>query len=90
MAHNRHRILAAVTVLLAVDTPEAGRLVVYVSVSPPILCRLCSCHTGILVVVDQNSQAVEVHNSAVVEEDRNTAVVEDSHAADPGQGKTTW
>lgn len=68
VGHNHHRILAAVTVLPVVDNPEAGSLVVCVSVSPPIVCRLYSCHTGILVVVvDHNFQAVEVHNSVVVE-----------------------
>jgi len=88
--HNHHHILAAVTVLLAAGNPEADILVVYVSISPLPLKRLCLCHTGILVVVGHNCLAEGVHNSVVVGEVRNAVVVKDSHAAAPGQGKTTW
>lgn len=43
------------------------------------------------MVVGHNFRVVEAHNFVGVVERRNrVAVGEDSHAAAPGQGKTTW
>jgi len=89
VGHRDPHILAAVTVLLAVGSPEAGNLVVCLSVSPSLLHKPYSCRTDILGV-GHSSLAVEGHNFVVVGERRNTVVVVDSHAVAPGRERTTF